>query len=114
MTRQSDLIDRVRELLAHQPSMREVSMFGGRAFMVNEKMVVSAVKGGHLLVRVDAQRHDELTGVPGASPAEMGAGRTMGPGWISASAESIASDEQLSFWVDVDLEHNRKDLRGRR
>lgn len=109
-----ELIDRLRALLADESSTREVSMFGGRAFMVNDKMVVSALKGGDLLVRVDAERHDELTEVPGASQAEMGAGRTMGPGWISASDDSIASDEQLSFWVDVALEHNRAAKRGPR
>jgi TfoX/Sxy family transcriptional regulator of competence genes len=114
MTRQSELIDRLRALLADESSTREVSMFGGRAFMVNDKMVVSALKGGDLLVRVDAERHDALTRVPGAKQAEMGAGRTMGPGWISVSADSITSGEQLSFWIDVALEHNRVAERGRR
>lgn len=113
MAQQSELIDRLRERLASQPSMREVSMFGGRSFMVHDKMVVSALKGGDLLVRVDAERDDELNQVIGASPAEMGAGRTMGPGWISISAESIASDEQLSFWLDVAMEHNRATAENR-
>lgn len=81
-------------------------MFGGRSFMVRNKMVASARKRGALLVRVDAERHDELTRLPGASQAEMGTGRTMGPGWISVSAESITSDEQLSFWLGVAIDYN--------
>lgn len=98
---QADLIERLRALLANEPSTREVSMFGGRSFMVNDKMVASALKDGDLLVRVPAERHAELTAQPGATQAEMGAGRTMGPGWISLSAQSISTDERLSFWLEV-------------
>lgn len=108
MTHQRDtLIQRLRALLANERSTREVSMFGGRSFMVNDKMIVSALKHGDLLVRVHPERDSELREVPGASPAEMGAGRPMGPGWISASADSISSDEQLTFWLDVALEYNQ-------
>lgn len=87
--------------------MREVSMFGGRSFMVNEKMAVSALKSGGLLVRVDAARHDDLVGRPGAAQAEMGAGRDMGPGWIEVAAEGIRNDDDLTFWVEVAMDYNR-------
>ncbi len=75
---QTDLIERVRALIADETAMREMSMFGGRSVMVNEKMIVSAGKGGGLLVRVNADRHDELLSRPGAMQAEMGPGRDMG------------------------------------
>lgn len=104
---QTALVERLRLLLADQPVMREVSMFGGRSFMVNEKMIVSALKGGGLLVRVDADRHGELLVRPGATQAEMGPGRDMGPGWIEVEAAAISGDERLSFWVGVAMEHNR-------
>lgn len=105
---QEKLIGRVRALLAGEPAVREVSMFGGRSFMVDDKLIASAFAGGDLLVRVARERHEELTRRPGAATAEMGAGRTMGPGWISVSAESIAGDEQLASWIGVALEHNRR------
>lgn len=107
MTKQAELIERLRALLTDEPSTREVSMFGGQAFMVNDKMVASAMTGGDLLVRVGAERDDELNQLPGAAPAEMGAGRTMGPGWIAVSVESITNDEQLSFWLDIAMDHNQ-------
>ena len=107
MTEQSELVDRLRSVLAGEPSVREVAMFGGKAFMVNDKLVVSAHKDGSLLVRVAATRHDEMIQVPGASGAVMGPDRrNMGPGWISVTAEAIAGDERLTFWVGVALEHN--------
>ena len=98
------LTDRVRDALAAQPSTREVRMFGKVGFMVNDKMVV-AVGADDLLVRVDPDRHSELTGRPGAAQAEMGAGRSMGPGWISVAEETLTNDD-LQFWLSVALEYN--------
>lgn len=102
---QIELAERLRALLVDEQSTREVSMFGGRSFMVNEKMIASAWKNGDLLVRVSRERHSELVKLPGAATADMGAGRTMGPGWISVVAPMVTEDEQLSFWVGVALEH---------
>ncbi|GAB3057752.1 TfoX/Sxy family protein [Sediminivirga luteola] len=104
---QTSLVERVRSLIADEPLVREVSMFGGRSVMVNEKMIVSALKNGGLLVRVDAGRHDELLERPGAVQAEMGPGRDMGPGWIEVSAEAISDDERLSSWIGIAMDHNR-------
>lgn len=110
---QTDLIERVRALIADETAMREMSMFGGRSVMVNEKMIVSAGKGGGLLVRVNADRHDELLSRPGAMQAEMGPGRDMGPGWIEVAADSIRDDEQLSSWVEIAMDYNRVVTGGR-
>lgn len=104
---QSALIERLRDLLADEPAMREVSMFGGRSFMANEKIIASALKDGGLLVRVAAERHDELADQTGAAQAEMGAGREMGPGWIKVTSESISGNEDLSYWLEIAMEYNR-------
>lgn len=81
-------------------------MFGGLSFLVNEKMVVSVGSDGALLVRVDPERSRELVALPGAGPAEMGAGRAMGPSWIRVAQEAIATDEQLSSWIGAALAYN--------
>ena len=104
---QRALIQRIQPLVTDQSDVREVSMFGGRAIMVNDKMIVSAGKAADLLVRVDAAQHDTLLSEPGAAQAEMGAGRRMGPGWITVSSEAIADDECLSFWVDAAMSYNK-------
>ena len=104
---QHRLVQRVRTLVNDEPVVREVSMFGGRAIMVNDKMIVSAGKSGDLLVRADAERHEALLNEPGATQAQMGAGRDMGPGWITVAPEAIADDERLAFWVNVARDHNR-------
>lgn len=104
-TQREQLTDRVRAALAHEQTTREVSMFGGRSFMVNGAMVVAA-RGEDLLVRIDPGRSGELLARPGAEQAEMGAGRSMGPGWITVSGEAIGRDEGLSWWIGVGLDHN--------
>ena len=109
---QHHLVQRVRALVDDEPDVREVSMFGGRAIMVNDKMVVSAGKTGDLLVRVAAGRHEALLGEPGAAQARMGAGRGMGPGWITVAPEAVADDGRLAFWVEVAMRHNRAITNG--
>ena len=109
---QHRLVQRVRTLVDDGPDVREVSMFGGRAIMVNDKMIVSAGKTGDLLVRVAADRHETLLGEPGAEQAHMGAGREMGAGWITVAPEAIADDGRLAFWVDMAMRHNRAITRG--
>lgn len=104
---QTALTERLRALLADEPMMREVSMFGTRSMMVREKLLVSALKNGGLLVRVDPDRHEELLARPGAAQAEMGPRRDMGPGWIEVAAAAIGDDEQLSAWIEFAMEHNR-------
>ncbi|MCS4593363.1 MULTISPECIES: TfoX/Sxy family protein [Brevibacterium] len=104
---QTSLIERIRALIVEEPVVREVSMFGGRAVMVNEKMIVSAGKTGDLLARVDPDCHDKLIERPEAARATMGADRDMGPGWINVSAESVRDGETLAFWVETALDFNR-------
>ncbi|GAA1368696.1 TfoX/Sxy family protein [Brevibacterium luteolum] len=105
---QEALVERLRILFANEPVLREVSMFDGRSFVVNEKLAVSALKSGGLLVRVGADQHAELLTRPGAQQATMGADREMGPGWIEVDAAAIDSDEGLAAWLDVAMEHNRQ------
>ncbi|WP_417563018.1 TfoX/Sxy family protein [Microbacterium sp.] len=102
-----ELTARVRAVLDTDTPVREVSMFGGRAVMVNDKVLVGAGKDGALLVHVDQKRHDELTARPGAAQAQMGAGRNMGRGWLRVTADAIETDDDLTFWVGVALEYNR-------
>ena len=104
---QHHLVQRVRALLDDEPDVREVSMFGGRAIMVNDTMIVSAGRSGDLLVRVAADRYEALLAEPGAEQARMGAGRVMGPGWITVAPESIADNAHLAFWFNVAMSHNR-------
>ena len=104
----AELADRVRSALSDRDHVREVKMFGGLAFMVDERMVVCVSGGGSdLLVRVAPERDAELVGRPGAQGArraEMGKDRSMGEGWITVDEQALESDDDLQHWMDVALE----------
>jgi len=104
-TEREALAERVRAALPQDRSVREVSMFGGLSFMVDDSMVVAAGRDGGLLVRVDPGRSDELLTVSGARAAVMGADRPMGPGWITVSPDGLTTDDQLAFWIQIGLGH---------
>lgn len=103
---QTMLADRIRAGLATETVQRERSMFGGRCFMVNDKLAVCAMRDGSLLVRVDADRHRELLTRAGAEQAVMGPERSMGPGWIRVDAAAVADD--LEGWLAEAMACNRR------
>lgn len=102
------LLDRVLILLPLDGAVREVKMFGGRSVMLENRMLVAVTRDGGLLVRVDPDRSAELLASQGAGQATMGAGRSMGPGWIAVSEAGVSTDGQLDLWVRVALEHHSK------
>lgn len=106
MTKRHDaLAERLRTLLAGR-DVREVNMFGGLSFMVDNRMLVAARRDGDLLVRIDPSRHDELLQHPGARDSIMGADRPMGPGWITVSGLHLETAEELAFWTQIGLDHH--------
>ncbi len=74
-------------------------MFGAVAIMVDDAMAVAAYKDGSLLVRVDPAEDPRLLHEPDVSRAEMGAGRSMGEGWIRVGARALSSDPALDDWL---------------
>ena len=76
--------------------------------MLDNRMIVSVRGDGTLLVRVDPDRWAELLSLPGARPAVMGADRSMGPGWLTVAAEGLTTDQQLTDWMEVALQHHQE------
>jgi len=101
-TPQEALARRVRHELAGRVT-REVTMFGGLSFMVDEALTVAARRDGSLLVRVDPSARAEALRRPGAEPAAMRNGREMGEGWLSVRPEGLTTDDGLRSWLDVAL-----------
>ncbi len=99
------IADRIRTALVDHPAVREVKMFGGLAFMLNDKMALYADGHGDLMVRCDPARVDDLLGDEAAEWAEM-RGRRMNKGWITVRADGIGSEGSLAYWLDLALEYN--------
>ena len=112
MAYDEDLAERIRFALSAE-DVREVPMFGGLSFMIDEKIAVSANAHGDLMVRCDPARVVELLDRPGAEPAEMGNGRRMSAGWIRVTDDGIRDDGDFEFWIESALEFNRASRSGR-
>lgn len=94
------LIDRISSLLPGR-QLREVRMFGVLALMVDGAMAVAAHKDGSLLVHVDPTEDAQLLQHQEASRAKMGAGRSMGEGWIRVEATALHSNAALTSWLEA-------------
>lgn len=105
MAYSKELADRIRDALADEPDVREVSMFGGLSFLVNGKLALTANNRGDMMLRCDPARVDDLTR-RGATVAEM-RGRPMSQGWLVAGGEDLRSDQDFAFWLGVALDYNR-------
>jgi TfoX/Sxy family transcriptional regulator of competence genes len=93
------LAERIRELLADEPNVREQRMFGGLAFLIGGNMAVAASGQGGALVRVDPEESDALVAKTKARPMEM-RGREM-RGWLRVDDEDLRTKRQLAKWVDL-------------
>lgn len=94
---QPDLPERLRAALKDR-NPREVNMFGGISFMVDERMIAAARGNDELLLRIDPADQGRLLSEPHAQQAFMGTGRTMGPGWITVLPDALSGDG-LAQWL---------------
>ncbi|HSX05290.1 MAG TPA: TfoX/Sxy family protein [Candidatus Saccharimonadales bacterium] len=107
MAYNQELTDRVRALLATEPTVEERKMFGSIGFKVNGKLCLGV--GDHpdhvMMVRVGLDNYTEALQQPGADPAIM-RGRER-KGYVFLQQAAIASNEQLKYWVDMALSYNK-------
>jgi hypothetical protein len=87
------LAERLRELTANYNGIREMSMFGGRAYLLNGNLAVGASGEGGLIVRVDPSETVRLLPSPHAAPF-LARGRTM-DGWIRVNGDGVRTKRQL-------------------
>ena len=99
------LAERIRALLAGEPGVSEMRMFGGLAFLVDGNMAVAASGKGGLMVRVDPDQTPALLAKPHARPFEM-RGRSM-QGWLRVDDDGLGDDAKLGEWVRRGLSHAR-------
>jgi TfoX N-terminal domain len=99
MAYDEELANRIREVLADEPNVREQKMFGGLAFLVGGHLAVSASRRGGLMVRSDPARSGHLVATTSAETMVM-QGREM-PGWLYLEAEEVRTMRQLRRWVGI-------------
>jgi len=101
----TELVERIRELLAPERRVDEKRMFGGLAFLINGHMAVAASGQGGLLVRVPPDETDKLLDRAHVSPMVM-AGREA-RGWLRVESDGLKTKRQLHGWVNRGVKHVR-------
>ncbi len=97
--------DRIRKALAGTKKLVEKKMFGGIAFMINDKMCVGVDKND-LMIRCTPEMNDELLSKKGVRPFDL-TGKRM-KGWLLVSPEGMKSKQEFEWWIQLALESNRK------
>ena len=97
MAYDTDLAERIRELLATEHGVDEKRMFGGLAFLINGKMAVAVSGQGGLLVRVPPEDTEKLLSTNHVSPMVMGGKEVRG--WLRVAADGVKTKRQLQRWV---------------
>lgn len=96
------LSERLRGFFDSYPDVREIRMFGGISFMVNDRMTVAADRAGDLLVRINPADYDDLL-QRGGVPALMGQEKPMGRGWLTVPRDQLDDEAELAYWVNVGI-----------
>lgn len=99
------LADKIRQALAHLPSVEEKKMFGGIAFMVNGKMCLSA-GADRIMCRIDPAIHQEVVRREGCRTVIM-KGREY-KGYIYVNEDSLRTTSDFNYWVTLALDFNKK------
>lgn len=98
MAYDTDLAERIRELVAAEKGVTEKRMFGGLAFLINGHMAVAASGKGGLIVRVDPGDTAEMLQRDHTEPMVMAGRETRG--WVRVAGDGVPTMRQLRAWVD--------------
>ena len=101
------LANRVREYLAKIPHIivEEKAMFGGLAFLVNDKMCIN-IGEDTLMCRFDPEQTEELAERQGFSPVVM-RGKEL-KGYCYVEEFGFKKKEDCVFWLELCLEFNSR------
>ncbi|WP_300674449.1 TfoX/Sxy family protein [Soonwooa sp.] len=101
-----NLADRIREYLSEIPNLNiiEKKMFGGLAFLVDEKMCVN-VSGDNLMLRYNPDLEEEVSSRIGFLPMIM-KGKQM-DGFCYVEPEGFRKANDFNYWMKISLEYNK-------
>jgi TfoX/Sxy family transcriptional regulator of competence genes len=98
----TNLAQRVRDVLGGRAGISERRMFGGLAFLVDGKMFIG-IRNDSLMARVGAERHADALAMPGVRQMDF-TGRPM-KGYVYIDPPAIAEEQDLYAWVQWCVEY---------
>ena len=90
------LADRIRRVLATKPGISEKAMFGGLAFMLEDKMCCGIIQQD-LVVRLGPARYEEALWEPHVRPMDF-TGKPL-TGYVYVAPPGVETPEALEKWV---------------
>ncbi len=99
------LAAKLRTALSGISNVEEKKMFGGLAFLVNDKMCIN-VSGDKLMCRFDANMEDEVSMKNGYEKVIMN-GKVF-KGYCYVKPEGFKTKKDFDFWIDLCLKFNDK------
>lgn len=83
----------------------EKKMFGGNAFMINDKMCIGVVKN-ELMLRVIDEQYEKVLEMNLVRPMDF-TGKIM-KGFVYIEEEALKTKKELLFWIDLGIEFGKK------
>ncbi len=105
MAYDKELAIRISKVLSHLPDVEGKNMFGGRAFMVNGKMCLTAGPD-RMMCRINPDILDQEVKRDGCSTVVM-RGREY-KGYIYIKAQFLESEQEFIHWIKLALEFNEE------
>ncbi|AZA82763.1 RNA methyltransferase [Chryseobacterium lactis] len=101
-----ELADRVRERLSmvENIEVEEKKMFGGLAFLVNEKMCIN-ISHDNLMCRYNPEKEEEVTEKLGFLPMIMRGKQLMEYCYVEPIG--FQKPEDFEYWMKICLEYNK-------
>jgi TfoX/Sxy family transcriptional regulator of competence genes len=103
MSYDESLADRIREKMAEVPGVEEKHMFGGIAFMVNNKMCVGIIKD-EMMCRIDPAIHDECVEKEGCRTMDFN--KKPMKGFVMIDQSGMNNRVLFDYWISLALEFN--------
>jgi TfoX/Sxy family transcriptional regulator of competence genes len=98
----TQLAQRVREVLGTRPDISERKMFGGLAFLVDGKMFIG-IRNSSLMARIGRERHADALALPHVRVMDF-TGRPM-KGYVYIDPPAIVEEKDLKAWVRWCVQH---------
>ena len=106
MAYNADLAELVRQAITGVKGVTEKKMFGGIAFMANDRMLIGVDKDD-LIIRCEKEETDALLKKKGVRVFDLSGGRPM-KGWLLVGTEATKTAKGLSEWVEFAIAGNKK------
>ncbi len=99
------IVERIRIALSNIPKADEKKMFGSLAFMVDNKMCLTA-GADRIMCRIDPAIHEEAIKKKGCRTVMM-KGRAY-KGYVHVDENSIKKKKDFDYWIRLAIDYNKR------